>query len=326
MTYPIEMPALDGRDPLGFLAALGSLRLLADHHDPATALSFDDQTAVARLHSTRLASLDDLVSTLVDIIGTIPHEGVIPAAPATFPASKVGVAADPMRVARDEFRTAADTLTGGEPAAVRWLSALVTDLAADAKGRVALTPYTAPAGQQSLRSFFTKPLDEVRKDPTTLIRQALTGWRRVDGYTGEYLDHRVVRGAADHPSGKSVEAGVPGATWLAITALPMLRLTGDGSNVGATGWYQVPGRRQQVMLWPLWRQPLDRHAVTALLEHRELRPDNGPDGITVNPAKWAPLGIFTVAAAARQPIEGRKSAGVLAPVPVTTTGPVPTKP
>ncbi|ROO62540.1 hypothetical protein EDC02_4521 [Micromonospora sp. Llam0] len=41
MTDPIELPALDGRDPLGFLAALGTLRLLADHHDPVTALSFD---------------------------------------------------------------------------------------------------------------------------------------------------------------------------------------------------------------------------------------------------------------------------------------------
>ncbi|WBB96015.1 hypothetical protein O7543_25300 [Solwaraspora sp. WMMA2080] len=323
MTDPIELPALDGRDPLGFLAALGTLRLLADHHDPVTALSFDDRTAVARLHSRRLTALDDLVSTIVGILDTIPPDGVIPGVPATFPASKVGVAADPMRVARDEFRTAAGTLTGGEPAAARWLAALVTDLAADAKGRAALTPYTAPAGQQSLRSLFAKPLEEVRKDPTTLIRQAFTGWRRVDGYTGEYLDHRVVRGAADHPSGKSVEAGVPGATWLAIMALSMLRLTGDGSTVAATGWHQVPGRRQPVMLWPLWRQPLDRYAVTALLEHRDLRLG---DGVTVNPARWAPLGVFTVAAAARRPVEGRKSAGVLAPIPVTINGPTPTKP
>ncbi|MDG4766831.1 hypothetical protein O7632_22415 [Solwaraspora sp. WMMD406] len=271
---------------------------------------------------------------MIDIVATVPPDGVIPAAPATLPAAKVGTAPDPMRVARDEFRAAADRLTSGDPAAVRWLAALVTDLAADAKGRAALTPFTAPAGQQSLRSFFAKPLDEVRKDPATLIRQAFAGWRRVDGYTGEYLDHRVVRGAADHPSGKSVEAGVPGATWLAIMALPMLRLTGDGSTVAATGWHQVAGRRQPVMLWPLWRQSLDRHAVTALLEHRELRPDRRRDGVpnavpnavTVNPARWPPLGVFAVAAAARQPVEGRKSAGVLAPIPVTITGPTPTKP
>jgi hypothetical protein len=320
MTYTVELPALDGRDALGLLAALGVLRILTDEARLDVRLSFDESSALALLHSP-LRSVGEVVDALVDVIGTIPDDGVIPGVPARFPLGKAGVESDPMRVPREQLRRTAYDLTDGrlEPALSRWIAAVVTDLAVDAKGRVGLTPYTAPAGQQSLRSFFAKPLDEVRKAPATLIREALTGWRRVDGYTGEYLDHRVLRSAADHPSGKSVEAGVPGATWLAIMALPLLRLTGNGTGVQATLWHSIAGRRQPVMTWPLWRQPLDTLGIVTLLEHPDLRPRATADGITVTQAGWPVLGVFAMAGAARQPIEGRKSAGVLAPISIRTT-------
>ena len=43
----IACPALDGREPLGFLAALGTLRLLADHADPAATLHWSTTDASA---------------------------------------------------------------------------------------------------------------------------------------------------------------------------------------------------------------------------------------------------------------------------------------
>jgi hypothetical protein len=319
MTNTLELPALDGRDALGFLAALGVLRILTDEARVDARLSFDETSARALLHSP-FRSVEEVVDALVEVIGTIPDDGVIPGVPASFPLGKAGVESDPMRVPRDQLRQTARKLTDGrpEPALDRWIAAVVTDLAVDAKGRVGLTPFTAPAGQQSLRSFFTKPLEEVGRKPATLIREALTGWRRVDGYTGEYLDHRVLRSAADHPSGKSVEAGVPGATWLAIMALPLLRLTGNGNSVQATLWHSIAGRRQPVMAWPIWRQPLDTTGVLTLLEHPDLRPRATADGITVSQVGWPALGVFAVAGAARQLIEGRKSAGVLAPISIRT--------
>jgi hypothetical protein len=320
MTNTLELPALDGRDALGFLAALGVLRILTDEVRIDAQLSFDETSARALLHSP-LRSVEEVTDALVDVIRAIPDGGVIPGVPAIFPLGKAGVESDPMRVPRDQLRQTVCEVTGGgpEPALSRWIGAVVTDLAVDAKGRVGLTPYTAPAGQQSLRSFFAKPLDEVRKDPVTLIREALTGWRRVDGYTGEYLDHRVLRSAADHPSGKSVEAGVPGATWLAIMALPLLRLSGNGTSVRATLWHSIAGRRQPVMTWPIWRQPLDTLGIVTLLEHPDLGPRATANGITVIQSGWPALGVFAVAGAARQPIEGRKSAGVLAPITIRTT-------
>ncbi|GAB2932745.1 hypothetical protein GCM10027280_20560 [Micromonospora polyrhachis] len=318
MTAAVELPALDGRDTLGFLAALGVLRLLTDEAKIETRLSFSESNANAILHSP-LTSIDEVVDILVHVVDHIPSAGAIPGVPAGFP-QQPGTGKDPMRVPRDQLRRTFAQLADGQrgPEACRWLAALLTDLAADREGRAALTPYSAPGGKQSVRSFFVKPLELLRsKEPATLVREALVRWRRVDNYTGENLDHRVLRSAADHPSGESVPAGVPGATWLAIMALPMLRLTGNGTNPQATLWHNVVGSRQPIMVWPLWRQPLDSYAVVALLEHPALRPRQGTDAPVVPRAGLAPLGVFFVGAAARQPVKGAKSAGVLAPTRIS---------
>lgn len=333
MTTDVELPALDGRDPLGFLAALGMLRLTTASHDPDARLAFSSETGCAILHSS-LASIDAIAGALAEVVSRTGDGRVLDAIAAGFPLRKasraacrdvsadVGGESDPMRVPREDFRSQlfADVETLGAPA-VGWLAVLVTDLAVDRQNRTALTPYTAPSGQQSLWTFFDKPLAAVRAEPYRLT-EALSGWRRVDGFTGEYLDHRVLRSAADHPAGHSTEAGVPGATWLATQALPLLRITGDGTNVAACLWHRL-GRRS-VMIWPLWHPPLGQDAVRVLLEHPLLRPSPADAADRhaephVDKAKLAPLGVFEVCGAERQLIEGRKNAGVLAPIAVKRT-------
>jgi hypothetical protein len=306
---------LDGRDPLGFLAALGVLRLLSEELSEEVRLSFSDRSATALLHGP-VVSLDEVTDLLRTVAGRTPADGVCPDATVTFPL-KAGKGSDPMRVPRAELRALHRQFPGTVER--RWLSVLLTDLAVDKDGRVLQTPFTAPSGKQNLRTFFEKTTAAVRSSPERFT-EALTGWRRVSGFTGEYLDHRVLQSTADHPGGeKGQEAGVPGATWLAIMALPLFRLTGDGrGSVAATLWRRVPGRRQPAMVWPLWRQPLDLDAVRVLLEHPGVRLE-GRDGgqLAVRRSRVAGLGVFLVAAAERQRIEGRNFAGVLAPLPVT---------
>ncbi|TDB95021.1 hypothetical protein E1091_10495 [Micromonospora fluostatini] len=318
MTHTVELLALDGRDPLGFLASLGVTRLLHDEANLDVELSYDETSARALLHGP-LTTVDAVVDALVEVVDAIAADGVLPRVPATFPLPRVGATPDPMRMPRDQVSSRVHAMTNRHraPALNNWLAVLVTDLASDIQGRAALTPYTAPAGRQSLRSFFNKPLDEVRKAPALLIRQALTRWRRVNGCTGEYLDHRVLSSAADHPSGHSTDAGVPGATWLATMSLPLLRLTGTGKLPQATLWHHLAGHRQPVMSWPLWRQPLNLHAIATLLEHPDLRPHtNSRNDILIDPAAWPALGVFTAAAAVRQPAEGRRSKGILTPIAI----------
>ncbi|MQY06245.1 type I-G CRISPR-associated protein, Cas3-extension family [Actinomadura macrotermitis] len=320
----VELPALDGRDPLGFLATLGLLHLLSAELDGQAELSFSDFTGRAVLHSP-LISIEEITAVLVKIVDRAGDDTAIVGVDDRFPlrrpdqsaaraAKEAGGEKDPMRVPRDQYPVLAAKVAELGEEAGRWLTHLVTDLAVDGKGQAALTPYCAPAGKQSFRSFFATPLQEVRKNASGYLREALTGWRRIDNFTGEYLDYRVIRDAADHPLGKSTESGVPGATWLATQSLLLFRLTGDGNRVAATLWHRH-GRRQ-VMIWPLWSQPLNVSAVMTLLEHPALAPDPEPP-LALSKHPLQALGVFAVAATERRPLRETKSAGVLLPIPIT---------
>lgn len=317
MIHNVELPALGGRDPLGFLAALGLLRILDTAHD--VRLSFSETTMTATLTGP-FSTIEDIVAVLVASI----NDGLT--ADATSPPAiagvnprlpyKAGTGADPMRCQREIFPAfAAEIAAIDEFFATVWLPFLLTDLADDQ--RAWITPFMAPRGKQNMRTFFINPLNAVRNNPARLT-EALTGWRRVPGFTGEYFDHRVLRSAADDPEGRTgQEAGVPGATWLATMALPMLRLTGDGRRRTATLWHRTG--RKTVMLWPLWRIPLDIYAVQCLLEHPALRPvrvDSGDGEVAVSDRHWQSLGVAGVYGADRQAIPGANFDGVLAPMSV----------
>lgn len=311
MTNKVFLAALDGQQPVGFLAALGVLRLLSEHGEADVRLHFDEESAAAVLTGP-FADLDAVAEALRGIATS--GDGLVPGLDPHFPLSRSGSGGDPMRVARPEYRTR--WLADSKPRK-RWSAVLLTDLVVDSKKRVASTPYTAPSGQQILHTFFEKPVTAVRARPET-IREALAGWRRVEGFTGEYFDHQVLRSSADDLLGRQgQERGVPGATWLAIMSLPMLRLTAQHDAPIASLWHRTAGRRDPVMIWPLWRNPLDQWAVQALVEHPVLRPRVTDDNFLVSKRNLEPLGVFLVCGAERQRIRGRNFAGVLAPVEVT---------
>ncbi|MGH3408676.1 MAG: type I-G CRISPR-associated protein, Cas3-extension family [Streptosporangiaceae bacterium] len=315
MTHAVDLPALDGRSPLGFLATLGLLNLLSDTPAKPVGLSFSSGNGTAVIHSS-MSSLDEVEQELAAIAAAAVDDAAIAGVDPRFPL-RPGAHADPMRRPRGNYRElAAEIRNLDARAADYWLPHLLTDLAVDNAGRAALTPYTAPSGKQNLRTFFSRPLEQVRANPSR-IHEALAGWRRVEGFTGEYLDHHVLNSAADDPLGRTAaEKGVPGATWLATMALPVLRITGDGENVAATLWYRT--ERRPVMIWPLWRQQLGLLAIQALIEHPCLMPvDPAP---TVLRKDWAALGIFGVYGAERQPIPRRKFPGVLSPIAIAATG------
>jgi hypothetical protein len=312
VSTPVELPALDGRLPLGFLAALGLLTLINESLPGPARLSFTPERGTAVIHSDYKTPAE-VAARLAATVSATPGTAVIPGLTHGFP-RQAGTGPDPMRHPRDTHRQFARELSDDDPrAAAQWLPRLITDLATDNSGKAAITPFMAPRGQQKMRSFFEKPLDLVRHKPEYLT-EALTGWRRVPGVTGEYLDHAALNAPVDDPAGKpGQERGVPGATWLATMAVPMLRLTGNGRDRAATLWHQAGERN--FMIWPLWDQPLDPPAVQALIEHPALVPV-GP-APAVSSAHWETLGINGVHGAERQKLPGiDKCEGVLVPVQV----------
>jgi hypothetical protein len=302
----LPLPALDGRTPLAFLAALGVLRLITEHTPHSPRLAWSPHTATAVLHNAH-TDIDDLVADLTAVVDSIPDGGVLPGVSPNFPPP--GEAPDKLRLRRPALAAYAATITqtDGEPAE-RWLSSLVTDLSVDDQQRADITLYAAPSGKQSMRTMLGKPLDLVRRNPA-LLREALTAWRRYPGVSGEYLDHRVLYDATDAPNGSSSERGVPGATWLALMAYPLMRTTATEGEPRTTCWQNLGPRAGRRMIYPLWSNPLVPDSVQALLTHPVL--DRAEPGAP--PPTAQPLSIFTVVHAARRRLPRRKFAGVLTP-------------
>lgn len=297
----ISLPALDGRSPLGVLAAMGLLRLLDSHTDDTARLAWDTTHLTARLETTR-SSIDEIVDDLRGIVSRIPPGAVLPEMPAGLP--PVGEAPDKLRMPPERLRDYADGLV--KPAgteAEAWIASLVTDLVVDDAGRVGMSLFSAPAGKQSTRTMLEKPLEFVRKNPQVLL-ESLSGWRRYDGVTGEYLDHRALFDATDAGGGQAVMRGVPGATWLALMSYPLFRTTAIGRRTATSGWH-VQDRKNTLVL-PIWRQPLGVDAVTALVEH----PIFAAKAVGITPA-MRDLGVIDLCRARRRQQPGSKSAGVL---------------
>jgi CRISPR-associated endonuclease/helicase Cas3 len=313
----IELPALDGRTALGFLAACGVVRLAEQEMGRRAALAWSADTGSAVVRIEHCASLDDVVSLLAECARGFADGQLLPGGPTGFPPG--GGGKDPMRMEICVFRCRVEDWKEqyGASFIERWIPAMVTDLA-EKEGSVQISLFAAPSGQQKFNTLFAGDLNEVRKAPEERLTEALRSWRRVDGRSGEYLDHRVIRSASDTTAGSSLEAGVPGATWLALMALPLFPVSGDGRQRGGAGWRRLRGR--EALVWPLWEPFLDSAAIAVAVGHPVIDVQLDEDQL-----RWtrpeardlaSRLGFFSLFAARRGRIEGRNFEGVLIPLSV----------
>lgn len=308
----IRLPALAGDSPLAILAAVGTLRLINDYVAVAR-LSWDSRDWVPLLDSP-LTTVDDVAASLAKIVEKMPARVLVPGGPTGYPPPDK--ASDKMRVPRGELvRLVADATSGrsdSEVASVHaWTASLVTDLAVDQKKRVAVSQFVASSGRQTITTMLNKPLESVQKDPD-LLRQALVGWRRVSGVTGENLDHRAIWSSSDDGEGKSRMRGVPGATWLALMSYPLWTTTAIRGEPRTSGWHTTDqgGSRGQELRLPLWGEPIGPIAVKALVEHPAL----DGDWDDLNREALQALGVFHVCRARWHKAVEKKPAVVLVPL------------
>ncbi|SIO89655.1 hypothetical protein [Nocardiopsis sp. JB363] len=333
----VALPALCGTQPLPFLAALGVVVLLEASRPLASAqprLSWSRQGGQALITAPG-ASVEGIAADLVDCVHTmLAQDGVIWGVDRFPPPREAGQSGgDPLRVpVAHSNALAAQVGTHSGPAGVRWLERLVNLSAPDSSGRVALSPFLAPRGRQSIRTFFEFPLRLMEEDPATLVGEALTGWRRVIGCTGENLDSSAPVDAVESGDGQAYSRGVPGPTWLATQALALTEVAQRPDTAGpATLWHELPGLAaagsflNTAMVWPLWDTPLTCQEITVLLRgpgyrvHVVRDAGRGPMvGVELDPGPvrgtWARAtqrGVFTARAALRH--VGAKSLGPLVP-------------
>jgi hypothetical protein len=286
MSEPLRLPGLRGDDPLGFLAALGTLRLVITGLGLRAKLGFAPgavPTALLKVEgkpdSRALAvELEQLAKEMFErgqlLCGVAPE----------FPPRKQGSSGpDPARLSLSEGlawgAVAATEAMDGDEALASWLLSLYCQRSNDeTTGRLTMTPFYAPSGQMTLAGNFAEPLRIVASKPGH-IQAAFTRWRRVDKFTGANLDLRALRDAGVEPGGKPANRGAPGPTWLALEGIGLARVAAKYDPAPSVLWRRK-GRHERgravAMSWPTWGPLLGPDAIRVLVEHPDLASEEWP--------------------------------------------------
>lgn len=240
-----DLNALHGHTPIGFMAALGLLRIAP----PGTQLSWHPTTQMAQLQGpSREALLDHLLQHMTGR-STSPE---------------LLLADDVRKFGADRFRAAYEQ---ADEAEASWLRAWWREDGKD--GNTTPTDLCLTGGPQRMIKMareLAQALDPGRKkgaDKFVRVKfeEALFGpWRYEDDYASWGWDPATYRpGAltAAAPAGMKME-GVAGAYWLAWESQPLFPCI---HGMGTLGFESRP----RAWTWATWAEPLDLHAVRALM-------------------------------------------------------------
>lgn len=260
--HDIELSALDGTNPLGFLAALGVLDVLhRAGREPAMRWT-DDLVPLPVVQGA--ADQDELV-TLIDADRVRWQSSVVLHGPAEARLDDVKPAPD---VHRTWVRQVMATLDGTR-ADADLFCALLSEGAVDGKGNGKPTHLHFTAGQQKFLVMVRELADKVDAER---VREALFGpWREdspLPSLSWNSQGERIYALRALNPSTEK-RLGVPGADWLAFLGLaffPTCAVTSPGSDqvsLRTTGCDRA--WKRSALRWPLWTVPLDRDVVWSLV-------------------------------------------------------------
>ncbi|MGE3966384.1 MAG: hypothetical protein AB7I09_19965 [Planctomycetota bacterium] len=254
---------LDGSNPLGFLAALGLLRIV-----PRARLGFsDDGSFHAILHATDLNSTDLPVVVARDAQAEAEPNGAwrLTYTKAATKSQGPQTVAD-LKAPPSDFRrflaTSIDRWIGGEEEAAAYAASYGTDVAVDGKGNTKPTAFHFTAAQQT----FLGTVDAVRSSVT----QEWTAESLFEGHgqrSGPNLrwDPGAERNwalMASNPSGDGTRVDAP-VEWLAFRGLPLLPSFPYGKRITTTA---VVGRSDHMRFsWPLWSVSASLDTVRSVL-------------------------------------------------------------
>lgn len=256
----IALSGLPGSNPLGFLAALGTLDALSAKL-PDITLHWTDELVP---HAV-IGGLDDRESVL-DVLDQDREEwngSPLLTFPDGAPLADAKPAEKQLRAwfeyaSADEERTASDHL-----------AALVAEGAFDGNKNAKPTHLHFTAGQQQFLRMVRTLASEVERGR---LSEALWGpWRydsSLPSLSWDARGERVYATRAVNPS-KEQRLGVPGADWLAFRGLvfyPVYRTVQGALHTTACdlSW------KRSAFRWPLWSVPCGRDVIRSLVADRSL--------------------------------------------------------
>lgn len=253
MNPEIELTGLSGRNPLGFLAALGALDV--------TARSGRDAT-LRWGRGLRPTPFLGGVATADELVALVDRDR---ARWATSPVLAWPVG-DPLADAKpdpEQLAAWAATIADADPVDAGQWCGLVGEGGFDRNGSGKPTHLHFTAGQQKFLVMVRALRDRVDADR---IAEALFGpWRydaALPSLSWEANAERIYAVRATDPS-KEKRSSVPGADWLAFLGLRFYPVAVIGGRVRTTACdadWKVSAFR-----WPLWRGPLGADVVASLV-------------------------------------------------------------
>ena len=253
MTDTLQLPALDGANPLGFLAALGLLtvgdRMVGEG---AWRLSWTKRVvATAILHG--VSSVDEVVSA------------VLADRDQWRTATVLEHPADDVKMSQSDLRQYLMTCIGenDDNRSIALVAAIVAEGPVDGTGKAKPTDLYFTAGQQRFIEMARRIRDDLSPEHVTEALE--TGWRyesALPSLMWDLADDRVYALSATNPA-TTKKLTNPGAEWLAFLGLTTLPVFAAGTKLLTTGC--AGSWKNGAFSWPNWERPLSHRAASSLI-------------------------------------------------------------
>jgi hypothetical protein len=263
----LPLAGLDGSNPLAFLAALGTLRVLTrvwPERDVRLGWESRGGRWTPFLHFAHSAAPEDVVAALEPALRAMAGHRAF-----TF-ADDLKLSA--ARFAEFSSQATAAARNDGDPVAAEFAAAFACELLTDEDGNILDTAFRtmSGAGHQHFLRFMA---ELARLTTREQIEAALfSPWRYEEQKLSMRWDPADDRRYAlrwDDPSGDVIRT-VRGANRLAIEALPLFPVAPVGSDLETTGFSSLDGRGA-FWTWPIWEPALPLDTVRTVLALEELQ-------------------------------------------------------
>ncbi len=249
----IQLVGVDGSNPLGFLAALGLLRVV-----PGAKLGFSEDGSFRAF----VDGLDKSESAIATLVVADAVAAASQSAPWRFTYTKAATKKQgPQEVADlkpppEDFKkflaTCIDAWLTGNDEAAGYAAAYGTDLAVDGKGNTKPTAFHFTAAQQTFLGAVEGIRASVTQEWVEISLFKGHGERPGSNLRWDPGAERSWALMANDPSGDGTSVDAP-LEWLAFRGLTLLPTFPRGSRIITTG---VVGRGDEMTFtWPLWSVP-----------------------------------------------------------------------
>lgn len=277
-TRELVLSGLDGANPLGFLAALGTLRTATRAFNPQPVrMRWDQHGGWRPVFSSPVDTPDALADALYNCL-TQPHECEL--CGESHPHASALCVGDDLTLSAERFRNRAICFRAANHEAAAFLAAFGSDAVTTTNSKkqpvIQDTAFRtmSGAGHQHFLKFARNICSACTRDH--LMRDMFNAWRYDDPVQNHTLrldpldDARYALRWSD-PSGDPARqrgGSVYGANRLAIEALPLFPCVPRRGSLHTTGFRQrrgPDGRSDVRLCWPIWTANLSLSAARSIL-------------------------------------------------------------